>query len=210
MARRRGGGALVLLLLLVVLGGAAWMFRDSIPGPWSRASSQPAPTGVSEETAAAAETKLQRLRDEGEEVTLTGAEFTSLLRYRLNDQIAGQLEDPAVSFSGDTVHVTGRFPTDRLPDARELKAARAFLPDTADVSVRGQLRPLGDGRAAVKVSAVSFAKVPVPSDVYPDALQRLGRRDEPGLAADEYAVTLPPGVGSARVEGGRLVLSPPE
>ncbi|HEX5724877.1 MAG TPA: hypothetical protein VFX98_05395 [Longimicrobiaceae bacterium] len=201
------GRLLGILLLLAALGGAAWLFRDRIPGPWSRGEAQEA-TGVSPATAEAAEAKLQRLRDDGEEVALSGAEVTSLLRYRLQGGLAGRVHDPVVTFEGDGVRVTGRVPTEELPDVRELRAVREFLPDTADVSVQGKLRTLDDGRTAVKVDAVSFARVPVPQEVYARALERFGRQDEPGLAPDEYAVRLPPGVGAARVEGGRLVLSP--
>lgn len=194
---------------LVVLLALGWTLRDQVPGPWQRGGeAETFATEVSPEAAAQAEAKLERLRTEGDTVRMSEAEFTSYIRYRYSDRLAGQLESPAVSFSGDTVSLSGRLPTDRLPSTRELEAVRAFLPDTADVRVIGALRTLGPGRAVLRVDAASFARVPIPENVYADALRRFGRRDEPGLAPNEYAFPLPPGVGGASVENGQLVLTP--
>lgn len=202
--RGRSGPAVVVLVLLAAAAGAGWYFRDLVPGLGARDQEF---AEASPEAADQAEEKLASLRG-GEEVRLDGVELTSLLRYRLRDRIPGPVNDAAVHLAGDTVRLTGRFPTDRLPPSMGLGAARAFLPDTADVEVRGTLRTLAMGRAAIEVSAVSFARVPVPEQFYAEALQRLGRRDEPGLGATEYPVALPPGVGSAQVRGGELVLAP--
>ncbi|HEX8692170.1 MAG TPA: hypothetical protein VF746_07115 [Longimicrobium sp.] len=196
---------LLALIGLAALLAGGWYFREHIPGPWRKKE----PVAVSPEAARSAEEKLERLRSDGETVRLSDVEFTSYVRYRYQDAFSGQVSDPAVDFEGDRVTVTGRFPTDRLPDTRQTRAIREFLPDTADVKVSGGLRTLGPGRAALRVDNASFARVPVPADVYPDVLKSAGRRDEPGLAPNEYAVPLPPGVGSARVERGELVLSPP-
>lgn len=194
---------LVLIGLAALLGGA-WYFRDRIPG----LAKEPEVVAVSPAAADQAEEKLERLRSSGDTVHLNEVEFTSYLRYRAPGQLAEQLESTTVDFEGESVTVSGRLPTDRLPDSRQVRAIRAYLPDTADVRVNGGLRTLSPGRAALRVDGVSFAKVPVPSDVYADALKSLGRRDEPGLAPNEYPFPLPPGVGSARVEGGMLVLAP--
>jgi hypothetical protein len=197
---------LLALVGLIAILFAGWKFRDRIPGPWQHRQAEV--TEVSQAAAESAEAKLARMRSSRDTVHLSSVEFTSYLRYRFHDQLANQLDAPSVQFTGDTLTLKGRFPTDRLPDTRDLRAVRDFLPDTADVRLRGQLRTLGPGRAALRIENVSFARVPVPHDVYPDALKRLGRRDEPGLGADEYPFRLPPGVGSARVEGGELVLAP--
>jgi hypothetical protein len=195
--------ALVGLAALLYLGYAN---RDRIPGPWNR--TQLSEGEVSPQAAEVAEAKLARMRSSGDTIHLSSTEFSSFLRYRFQDQLANQLEAPSVHFSGDTLSLQGRLPTDRLPETRDLKAVRDFLPDTAEVKLRGELRTLSPGRAALRIESVTFARVPVPHDVYPDALKRLGRRDEPGLAANEYPFRLPPGVASARVEGSELVLSP--
>lgn len=198
--------------LLALIGLAALLFvgykyRDRIPGPWHH--NDVVAMEVSPEAAQSADRKLARMRSSGDTVHLSSVEFTSYLRYRFKDQFTDQLEAPTVQFAGDTLTLNGRFPTDRLPDTRDVSALRDFLPDTADVKVRGQLRTLGPGRGAIRVENVSVAKVPVPRDVYINALKRVGGGGaEPGLGRDEYPFRLPPGVGSARVEGGELVLGP--
>ena len=206
MARRRGGGLVAGLLVVLLLAGGAWLFRDTITSLLG--GGRPEATAVSQEAAAQAEEKLARLASDGETVRLNDVEFTSLMRYRLRDRIPGDLESPAVSFRGDTVQLMARVPSDRLPDVPELGAARAFLPDTADVDIVGKLAPLADGRAAFEVQRITFAGIPVPDRMYPQALERMGRRDEPGLSPSAYAFPLPAGVGAARVERGELVLAP--
>lgn len=196
--------AAVLVLVVAVLAGA-WLLRGWIPGPWQRA---PEALTVSPAAAAQAEAKLDRLRQRGDSVHLSSVEFTSFLRYRWRDPLSRRITAPEVRFRGDTIAVTGRVPTASLPDTRDVRSVRDFLPDTADVEVSGRLRPLPGGRAALRIDALSFARVPVPDDLYPSALDRLGRRSEPGLAPNEYAVRLPPGVGAAAVERGELVLWP--
>lgn len=208
MARRGVVGKMVLLVLLAVLAGGAWMFRGLIPGPWQR---ETVVTEVSEEGAVAAEAKLQRLREDGDTVRLSGAEFTSYVRYRMADRFAtGDVELPTITFEGETVKVAGRLPKDRIPEAqlRQLGAGADFVPDTADVGVDGSLRMLAPGRGALKVTSASFARIPIPRDRYLPILDRVGGMDEPGLARDEVAFQLPPGVGAARVENGMLVLAP--
>lgn len=205
MARRSGGGFVVGLLIVLLLAGG-WLFRDRLARLVG--GGRPEATAVSQEAAAQAEEKLARLADGGETVRLNDVEFTSLMRYRLRDRIPGDLDSPAVAFRGDTVRLMARVPSDRLPDVPELGAARAFLPDTADVDVVGRLASLQGGRAAFEVQRITFAGIPVPDRFYPQALERMGRRDEPGLSPSAYAFALPDGVGAARVEGGELVLTP--
>lgn len=208
MARRGVIGKLVLLVLLAVLAGGAWMFRGFIPGPWQR---DRVVTEVSEAAAASAESKLERLREEGDTVRLSGAEFTSYIRFRMAERFStGDLELPSVSFVGETVKVAGRLPRDRIPerDLQRLGPGADFIPDTADVAVDGRMRMLAPGRAALKVEAASFQKFPIPRDQYLSVLDRIGGMDEPGLERDEVAFQLPPGVGEARVENGMLVLAP--
>jgi hypothetical protein len=205
---RRSGGCLSGLVILLLIGAAAWWFRDRIPFdlPWKKREE---PVVVSEEAAKNAEEKIARLRKGRDTVHLSEVELTSLMRYRLQDQLAdGALRDPEVHLRGDTVRITARLPVDRLPQVPELRRVRSFLPDTADVDVRGQLRTSSTGNAALRVGRATFAKFPIPHEWTGQLLQRLGRRDQPGLAQDEFAIRLPPGVGGARVENGQLVLEP--
>jgi hypothetical protein len=199
---RTGGARAVLLLALVAaLGAAAYLYRDRIP--FLPAPAAP-PLDVSEAAAVQAEERLKGLAT-GDTVTLTATEFTSLLRYRYRGSIPGDLLDPAASFRDGELQLTGRIPTDRLPDVPQIRQARAFLPDTADVAVLGSIRTTAPGRGALKVRTFSFARIPVPQDV---VLKHLGRR-EPGLADDEVPLRLPEGVGAVEVRDSLLVLSPP-
>ncbi|CAN5824470.1 hypothetical protein BH23GEM3_BH23GEM3_09510 [soil metagenome] len=207
MRRNRGAGCVVgVLLVLVVVGVFAWLFRGDLMQRW--AGGDPATTAVSLEAAASAEAKLERLRTQGEVVRLSAVELTSLARYRLGNGFPDLLQDPVVELGGDTLHVAARVPSERLPNLRELDRVRAFLPDTARIDLTGRFLPRDEGRTAIQLHHVAVAGVPIPARFYPDILERLGRRDEPGLPADAIALTLPEGVGSARVEDGFLVLTP--
>jgi hypothetical protein len=206
MARRRSGGLVAGFLFVLLLAGGWWLFREPLARLLGRG--EPVATIVSPEAAAQADAKLARLTGDGETVRLSDVEFTSLMRYRLRDRIPGDLESPAVAFAGDTLRLMARVPSDRLPAGPELGAARAFLPDTADVDIVGHLRPLQPGRAAFEVRRITFAGIPVPDRLYPQALRSMGRRDEPGLAPTAYPFPLPDGVGGASVQAGELVLTP--
>jgi hypothetical protein len=194
-----------LLAVVVLLGLGVWLFRDRIPG-LGRGGSVAA-TKVSPEAAAQAQEKLARMRRDRDTVHLTDVEFTSLLRYDLAG-LTGPLQNPAVDFVDNTLKLTGNVPKDLLPNSPELAQARRFLPDTVEVMVAGSLRPLRAGRGALNVQDVAVARFPVPASYYPIALERLGRRPEAGAEPNEYPFTLPPGIASAEVVGGALVLTP--
>jgi hypothetical protein len=193
----RVAGVLVLLLLLP-LAFVWWRYR----------SGEPVPTQVSPEAAALAETKLKRLQAEKEAVQLSEVELASLMRYRAPGWAEGMVRRPSVSFAGDTVQVSGMVPTDRLPDNPELNQVRGLLPDSARVDVTGTLQPLEPGRVALEVSEVTLQGIPIPRRYYPPVLQRLGRRDEPGLSPTALPIRLPQGVREARIQTGHLVLTP--
>jgi hypothetical protein len=201
---RRTRRSLVLLALVALAVVGAWRFRDAIPGPWNR---PPVHVEVSEEAAASADGKLARLRDDGDTVSLSGVEFTSYVRFRMAARFALDLETPVITFVGETVRVDGRLPKDRVPMGEIPRAARAFVPDTADVAVSGGLRTVAPGRAALRVTSASFARVPLGRDDYVSLMDRV-RPDEAGIREDEIAFQLPSGVGSAVVSEGELVLFP--
>ena len=203
MARRRGG-VLGLLGIVALVALAVWFFRDRIPGLGSR---DEVATQVSPEAAAQAQAKLARMREDGDTVHLTAVEFTSLLRYDLAG-LTGPLREPSVDFVDDNLKLTGKIPKDLLPRSPEVDQARRFLPDTVEVRLGGSLRALRPGHGALNVQDVSVASFPIPASYYPMALERLGRRNEPGTQPNEFPFTLPPGVASAEVQAGELVLSP--
>lgn len=191
-----------LLAVLLLLGGLAWWYRDQLPfGGGERLE-------VSEEAAEKAEEKLARLRDEGEPVRLSSVELSSLLRYRTPAWAASAVSDPEIQMAGDTLWVAGTVPTDRIPPHPDLDRVRALLPDSARVELRGNVRSLGSGRAAIDVQQVEFAGIPIPERYYPPMLERLGRGGATGLGPSEMPLPLPPGITEARVEDGYLVLIP--
>jgi hypothetical protein len=192
---------LVGLVLIVLVAVAAWIYGTRF-GPAAE------PTVVSLEAATSAEAKLERLRTKHDEVRLSGVELTSLFRYRYPQALPGVVGTPSVAFSGDTVRLTGQLAANQLPDVKELNAVRDLLPDTTPVVVTGTLASLTDRRAAFQVAGVQVAGIPIPSRIYGSVLERLGRRDEPGLAANAIAFPLPDGVAGARVDDGHLVLTP--
>lgn len=193
-----------ILGLVVVAVLAGWLFRGPLLRLWG--AEEVLATSVSPEAADLAERKLERLRTKGETVRLSDVELTSLLRYRMRDRIPGDLASPAVVFEGDTLRLHGRVPSDRLPDMPP--QVQAFLPDTADVEILGHLRTVQPGQAAIEIRRITVAGLPVPDRLYRRALERLGRTDQPGLGPTDLPFRLPEGVGSARLEGGLLVLSP--
>lgn len=201
MAKRRG----LLTSLLGVIGLvllAGWVFRDRLPG---LVQGRPEVEGISEEAAQVARGKIESLEGPGDTVHLSDAEFTSLIRYQLPG-LAGPLLAPSVDFVDNTFFLNGRVPKDQIPESPEFRRARDFIPDTADVVLQGELRPLRAGRVALRVSSGSFARIPLNRTLIVTALRGFGNRREPGLREDEYLFTLPEGVAGAWVEGGELVL----
>lgn len=206
MARTRGPAVLAAVLLLIVgLGALGWWLRGDL---WRMWQGETVAVEISPEAAAQAEDKLERLREDGQEVSLSSTELSSLLRYRSPVWVTNTVGEPEIALAGDTLVLSGTVPTDQLPSHPQLEQVRPLLPDTSRFEIMGHVRPLGAGRAALEVSGVEFAGLPVPERFFPDLLRRIGRRDEPGLAQSALAVDLPPGVGSARVERGLLILSP--
>lgn len=201
-SKRRGWlpGAVALGALVLAVAGW-WLFRDLWGGRY-------VPTEVSQEAAELAEAKLERLRTDGETVSLSAVELSSLLRFRSPQWVAGAVGEPSVAISGDTVILSGSIPTDRLPSHPELNAVRQFLPDSGQAVIRGQVSPRGTGRVTLRVLQVEYAGIPIPGRFYPQVLERIGRVDEPGLAPNAIVVRLPPGVGSARFQDGFLTLTP--
>lgn len=204
--RGRGGGCFAAAVVVLLLGVAlAWVFRDSLLQLVHRPIEY---TEVSPEAASAAEAKLERLRDEGDTVRLSEVELASLLRYRVAEQYPDLLQNPSAAMSGDTLRIGGRIPTERLPELGELEPVRAFLPDTTRIDIAGRLLTHEPGRAAIEIEEVAIAGIPIPQRYYASVLDRLGRRDEPGLAENALAFPLPSGVSAAWVEQGLLVLVP--
>jgi hypothetical protein len=197
---------LVLLVILIVVVGGVYFFRGSLREAWRNFRGIEEAV-ASEQLAEVAAAKLDALRNGSENyAALSAAELQSLLLYRYQGVVPAFIDSPQIELDGDQLRLRGRVPVDKLPDVRGLSEAASFLPDTADLLVEGRILPLSGGRAAFAVDGVTAARLPLPSALVPQALTRLGRKDEAGLPADAIALPLPPGVASVYIRRDSLVL----
>ena len=205
----RSVAGLVAIALLLAIG---WLQRDRLRGWVAEVRGMAAPTATAEpqpsvELADRAHAKLTELADGTiTRAALSELELQSLLLYRYEQLLPAFADSPRVELQGDRLRLLIRVPTDRLPRIDALGDAAALLPDTADIAVRGQLLPLPSGRIAFAIDDVHASRIPLPDRVIAPALERLGRRDEPGLPSDAVALPLPPGATGAYVRGDSLVL----
>lgn len=196
------------LVFLVALLGGAWLFRDRLRAAWyDIRGMREQPLFASPELAAAAERKLESLRDGSrDQVALSGIELQSLLVHQYDGLMPGFLHDPTIELRGDQLRLRARVPVDKLPRIDGLGEVMAILPDTAELAVAGKLLPLDSGRIAFGIDEVSAARVPLPRRFVAPALERIGRREEAGLPRDAVALPLPPGAAAAYVRRDSLVL----
>ncbi|MEX2280968.1 MAG: hypothetical protein WEE89_00605 [Gemmatimonadota bacterium] len=200
---------LLFLLVLVALGYAGWTQRGRVLSLLGREPTNAAIEEIHASPALAqiAEAKLENLKaGHSQTVSLSQDELQSLLQYKFRQLLPAFVTSPVIELDGDRIKVSGMVPVENLPSLGELGDAAAFLPDTTEVSITGTLLPLNGGRVAIGIDQVSAARIPLPDRLVPRVLQRLGRKDEPGLPRDALAVPLPPGVAAAYVRSDSLVL----
>jgi len=199
--------AIVSLVLIIILAGIVFLNRDRIAGKWRELRGHKATVTVaSPELANTADVKIQALRrGRTQRVAFSELELQSLLQYKYRQLLPAFVDSPHVTLQDDKLEIKARVPVDRLPQVNELGQAAAFLPDTAEVAIRGQLLPLRPGRVALAVDQVSAAHIPLPQRLVAGALRKLGRKDEPGLPRDAMAVPLPGGTESAYVRNDSLI-----
>jgi hypothetical protein len=203
--------AVFTVVALVIIAAVGWLQRDRLREFWNdlrgvQTTTAAAPA-VTAEVADRAQAKLDALSEGGEARTaLSEAELQSLLTYRYEQLLPAFIDSARVELDGDRLRLRARVPAERLPRVEELGEAAELLPDMTELTVRGQLLPLDSGRIAFAIDHVTAARIPLPRRVVPAVLERLGRRDEPGLPRDAVALPLPPGVGGAYVRGDSLVL----
>lgn len=193
------------LLLLLGLVGAGWFYWNRLLG-----REEPVADGApaaSPQLAEAAGLKLDRLKDgQVESAAFHASELQSLLMFRFVQLLPAFVAEPKVKLEDGKIEVTARVPVDRLPSLSELGDAAGFLPDTAEIGLTGSLLPLDSGRVALSIEQVKAARIPMPQRLVPSALQKLGRKPEPGLPRNALALPLPSGVGSAQVQNDSLIL----
>jgi hypothetical protein len=196
------------LALVLVLAVFLFLNRDRVQSAWRdlRGIEEPVQAVPSQQLADAAGDRLSDLRSgETNVVALSETELQSLLQYKYRQLLPAFVDSPRVELKDGKITVHARVPVERLPQLNELGEAAAFLPDTTELAVTGQILPLRDGRVALAVDQVRAARIPLPKRLVAGALRKLGRKDEPGLPADALAVPLPPGADAAYVRGDSLI-----
>ena len=200
---------LLTFLVIVAIGTLVWSQWDRLMLMIGQGPPEPAPS-VSDPSPALADSadlKLERLRTgQVEQIAFHADELQSLLLYRFVQLLPAFVDSPRVAIVGGYLEVTGRVPVDHLPSISELGEAASFLPDTTEVGLRGTLLALDSGRVALSIDQVRAARIPLPSRLVPRALERLGRKSEPGLPKNALALPLPAGIAGAAIEGDSLIL----
>jgi hypothetical protein len=200
------------LLILMLLFAAGYVMWTRLRARQERAADGNAMAAdtrapVSDEIARRADQKLRNLKSgQADAVALHGNELQSLLQFQFQQLLPPFVHAPQIELQDGRVELRARIPVERLPTLSELGEAAAFLPDTTEIDLVGTLLPLDSGRVAFAVEQVRAARIPLPQRLVPRALQRLGRKDEPGLPREALALPLPPGVSTAYLHGDSLVL----
>lgn len=199
---------IITLVILVAVLAAAFLFRDRLVTAWhDLRGTTPQAEEASPELAESAGRKLAELGDgSARQVALSAAELESLLLYSYQGVLPAFLGAPSIELAGERMRLRARVPVDMLPDVEGLGAAAAFLPDTTELTVSGRLLPLQPGRVAFAVDEVSAQRFPLPQRLVPAALDRLGRRAEPGLPPEAMGLPLPAGTSAAYVRRDSLIL----
>lgn len=195
---------IIVLVLVPVVLYSQWDRLRNLVGGEDEVAAEELPTP---ELAEQADLKLASLKNgEAERVAFHALELQSLLKYRYVQLLPAFVDSPQVKLGEGKLQLTARLPVDRLPSISEIGEAASFLPDTAEVGMTGSLLPLDSGRVALSIHQVRAARIPLPGRLVPKALERLGRRPEPGLPANALALPLPGGVSNAEVKGDSLIL----
>jgi hypothetical protein len=204
---------LIGLAVILVVIGAAYLYRDRLALLWYEVKARFGATGpvasspvASEELAVQAAGKLASLAGgQSDRASFSGLELQSLLEYRYQQLLPGFVDSPRVEIDDSRLRLHMRVPVDRIPASPEFEDVAPFLPDTANLAVRGQLIPVGEG-IAFAVDELTAQRIPLPSRMVPGALAMLGREDAPGLPEDAIAIPLPRGVRVAYLRADSLIL----
>jgi hypothetical protein len=206
-------GRLLALLLLLVLVVLAWRWG---PDAWERLSDSVGreETEAPRSSPGMAEAVVERLTEllEGDadtdvEMSFSGEEMESLLRYELVGYLPEGVSDPTVRIRDGEVTLGLRLAAERIPAIPELEQIRGFFPDTVPVQIRGRVLALEGSEAGFLVHRIDAAGLPIPRRFFPRILQGLTLVERPDLPPEAVAFPLPARIRTVRVEGDRLVLT---
>ncbi len=200
---------IVSLVALVVVGAAVWLyFGDDIRAFWDERTGPAAPALTGAELSDATMGRIAALRETpGDRLALSEAELQSLVDHEYAAFIPAFLASPTVGVDGGRLRLSGRASTDFIQEYVDLGDAAAFLPDTADVAVRGHLIPAEPGRVGLAVDQVSVARIPVPDALMGRLLRTGGAGSDPSLGERVIPIGLPEPLASAYVHGDSVVFT---
>jgi hypothetical protein len=199
----------VSLVVLLVVAAVVWLYwgddiRDAVGA--RRAADTPALAGP--ELSDATMVRIASLAETpGGRIALSEAEVQSLIDHEYATMIPAFLGSPTVRIRDNTVRLSGRVSTAFIEEYVDLGDAAAFLPDTAEVAVRGHLIPADPGRVGLAVEQVTAARIPVPDALVGRLLRAGGAGADPTLGGDVIPIRLPDPLASAYVHGDSVVLS---
>jgi hypothetical protein len=202
----------LVVLILVAYGG--WKWGGLVfPGLEARLGVGAAPAIVvegvepSEELGDAALRRIEDFLEGGEdELALSGAELTSVLRYGRQDLVPAGLHELHVRLEQGRAHAAADVSLSQFPALAELGPVTGILPDPVTLELQGSVMGFGDHSAALVVQGIAVAGVPLPRGLIPEVVRALREIDRPGLPDEALVVGLPEGIASAHVVGDRLVL----
>ncbi len=197
------------LVVLLVAGAVAWLYLgDDLRAAWRERFGPDAARLAGPELADVTMARIERLTETpGARLALSEEELQSLIDYRYRELIPPFLAEPTVGVESGRVRLGGRLSTAFIQDYVDLGEAAAFLPDTADVALRGHLIPAGPGRVGLAVDQVTAVRIPVPGKLVDRLLRAAGAGSDPELGADVIPVTLPEPLESAYVHGDSVVVT---
>lgn len=204
---RRGRAAALLVLVAVLAGlGVAWYNWHRLGDVWDQVAGNTAE--ITPELASQADEKLTSLgEDQGaDRIALGESELGSLIEYRWSGFLPADVVDPRIGVSDGRITLEGSVATARFRRIPELRDIGAFLPDTAELRAVGSIVPLDGGGVALEVHELGAAGIPIPGQLIPGVLAKLGGARAPGLGANTIVLPLPPGIRSVFVSGDSLVL----
>ena len=199
-------GRVLAALGLLAIVGVAWLRGPEIR---ERMAPEREPSDL-EAVEAVATRALEGYRavlgGEADRWILTAEEVEGLLRTEAGDRLPVGSADVGVRLVDGEARIDLQVAFELLPELVELERVRGVLPDRIPLTLRGTLLTLDETEAVLVVRRVDAVGVPIPRALFPAALGPLGSDRRAELPPEALPVPLPTGIGSAYIDGDRLVL----
>jgi hypothetical protein len=206
-------GKLVVLVLLIVAAYVGWVWGPAVfprVQEWLGLASaeDAAEMDTSPELADSVVSKVQAFRggEEGDRMTLSGRELTSVLRHSIPGLIPEGTSHPQVRLVEGKVRLRADVALSAFPELPDLGPILGILPDTLAVEVEASVLPFGAQEVAVLVEKLEAGRIPLPGRLIPEILEAMGRVESPGLPPEGLRIPLPSGLASAYLVEDSLVL----